>query len=254
MRRAYISDIHGNSAALEAVFEDIAGRGIEEVWCLGDLVGYGPEPERCVEMVAGRCAATIMGNHDWALLNAPLGFNPVAAEAIYCNRQTMGSKCLRTPGPGCEAWEFLRRLPDAASDERLLCVHGSPRDRLSEYVLESDVAYGPGPKIEGIFAMFDRLCLVGHSHRPGIVTPDFRWVHPAEVPDGFRLEPGRKYLVNDGSVGQPRDGDNRACYVEQDGDTIHFHRVGYDIRRTAEAILALGCLHPVCAERLWVGR
>jgi diadenosine tetraphosphatase ApaH/serine/threonine PP2A family protein phosphatase len=254
MRRAYVSDIHGNSPALEAVFADIRGRGIEEIWCGGDMVGYGPEPERCIELVAGNCARCIMGNHDWALLNQPLGFNPIATEAIYCNRKIMGEKCMVKPGPGCEAWDFLRDLPDGAEDQGVLYVHASPRDRLGEYVLESDVAYGPGRKIIGIFEEFERLCLVGHSHRPGIVTPDFQWIHPRDCPDGFRLEPGKKYLVNDGSVGQPRDGDNRACYVEQDGDVIHFRRVEYDVEKTARMILDLGCLHPVCAERLKVGK
>ncbi|MHC4915124.1 MAG: metallophosphoesterase family protein, partial [Planctomycetota bacterium] len=150
--------------------------------------------------------------------------------------------------------EFLRALPDGAEDEGLLYVHASPRDRLSEYVLESDVAYGPGRKIIEIFERFERICLVGHSHRPGIVTDDFRWLRPTDVPDGYRLEPGRKCLVNDGSVGQPRDGDRRACYVEQDGDTIHFHRVEYDVDRAVDMIRAMDCLHPVCADRLLVGQ
>jgi diadenosine tetraphosphatase ApaH/serine/threonine PP2A family protein phosphatase len=166
----------------------------------------------------------------------------------------MGERCMLKPGPGCEAWEFLRALPDGAEDGPLLNVHASPRDRLVEYVLQSDVAYGPSPKIRGIFGAFEGLCVVGHSHRPGIVTPDFRWIHPREIPDGFRLEPGKQYLINDGSVGQPRDGDPRACYVEIDGDTVFFHRVKYDVARTAEMIAAIGCLHPVCADRLWSGR
>jgi diadenosine tetraphosphatase ApaH/serine/threonine PP2A family protein phosphatase len=254
VRRAYISDIHGNSPALEAVFEDIAARGIAEVWCGGDLVGYGPDPERCIEMVAGRCGKCIMGNHDWALLNQALGFNPVASEAIACSRKVMGEKCMVRPGPGCEAWDFLRGLPDGAEDGNLLHVHASPRDRLSEYVLESDVAYGPGRKIREIFEAFQRLCIVGHSHRPGIVTSDFRWIHPREVPDGFRLEPGGKYLVNDGSVGQPRDGDPRACYAELDGDTVFFHRVEYDVHKTMDMIRRIDCLHPICADRLAVGK
>jgi diadenosine tetraphosphatase ApaH/serine/threonine PP2A family protein phosphatase len=254
MRRAYISDIHGNSPALEAVFADIKSRRIEEVWCGGDLVGYGPEPERCIEMVAGQCSKCIMGNHDWALLNQPLGFNPVASEAIYCNRKMMDEKCMVKPGVGCEAWEFIRDLPDGAEDTNVLYVHASPRDRLGEYVLESDVAYGPGRKIIGIFESFEGLCLVGHSHRPGIVTPDYRWVHPHEIPDGFKLEAGEKYLVNDGSVGQPRDGDPRSCYVEQDGDMIYFHRVKYDVEKTVQMIRDISCLHPVCADRLLAGR
>jgi len=254
VRRAYVSDIHGNSPALEAVFKDIESRGISEIWCGGDLVGYGPDPERCIEMVAGHCAKCIKGNHDWALLNKPLGFNPVAAEAIYCNRETMGSSCMSKPGPGCEAWDFIENLPETVEEDGVLYVHASPRDHLGEYVLESDVAYGPGRKIKGIFAEFEGLCVVGHSHRPGIVTPEFRWIHPVDVPDGFEMEPGLRYLVNDGSVGQPRDGDNRACYVEQDGNMIYFHRVQYDIQKTVDMIEKNSCLHHVCADRLWAGR
>lgn len=254
MRRAYISDIHGNSPALEAVLADIEQRGIGETWCGGDMVGYGPEPERCIELVAGHCSKCIMGNHDWALLNAPLGFNPVAAEAIYCNRKIMGEKCMLKPGAGCEAWDFIRDLPDGIEESGVLYVHASPRDRMSEYVLESDVAYGASDKITDIFTRFEGLCVVGHSHRPGIVTPDFAWLRPGNVADGLVMKPGRNYLVNDGSVGQPRDGDTRACYVEQDDERVVFHRVEYDYHKTMKMIKDAGCLHPVCAERLAVGR
>jgi diadenosine tetraphosphatase ApaH/serine/threonine PP2A family protein phosphatase len=254
VRRAYISDIHGNTPALEAVLSDIDRRGIREIWCGGDLVGYGPDPEGCIRLVARRAARSIMGNHDWALLNDPLGFNPVAAEAIRCNRKLMGGHCYVGLKPGCEDWEWLRGLPDGFEERGLLHVHASPRDRLSEYVLAGDVAYGPGDKILDIFGRFERLCIVGHSHRPGIVTPDFKWLKPADIPDGLVMEPGGKYLVNDGSVGQPRDGDPRACYAEVDGERLLFHRVEYDYRKTMEMIRRVGCLAPVCADRLAVGR
>jgi diadenosine tetraphosphatase ApaH/serine/threonine PP2A family protein phosphatase len=254
VRRAYISDIHGNAPALEAVLADIDRRGIGEIWCGGDLVGYGPEPERCIELVRARVRRGVMGNHDWALLNAPAGFNPVAAEAIRCNRRMMGEHCLAGVAPGCQAWDYLRGLPDGVEEPGLLQVHASPRDRLSEYVLASDVAYGPSEKIRDIFSRFEGLCVVGHSHRPGVVTPDFRWLCPAELPEGLELEPGRKYLANDGSVGQPRDGDPRACYLEQDGRRLSFHRVEYDCRRTMELIRRSGCLAEVCAARLALGR
>ncbi len=254
MRRAFISDIHGNTPALEAVLADIDARGIGEIWCGGDLVGYGPDPEGCIRILARRARRSIMGNHDWALLNSPLGFNPVAAEAIACNRKIMGEHCYAGVQPGCAAWNYLRGLPDGIEEPGTLYVHASPRDRLSEYVLASDVAYGPSDKILDIFSRFERLCVVGHSHRPGIVTPDFRWLRPEEVPDGLVMEPGRKYLLNDGSVGQPRDGDNRACYAEVDGERLIFHRVAYDYKKTMEMIYKIGCLAPICAERLAVGR
>ncbi len=253
-RKAFISDIHGNTPALEAVLADIDSRGIREIWCGGDLVGYGPDPEGVIRLVVKHARSCIMGNHDWALLNDPIGFNPVAAEAISCNRRIMGEHCYVGVKPGCTDWNFLRALPDGAEEPGLLNVHASPRDRLSEYVLASDVAYGPSDKIVDIFSRFERLCVVGHSHRPGIVTPDFQWVHPFEIPEGLIMEKGRKYLVNDGSVGQPRDGDNRACYAEVDGERLLFHRVAYDYKKTMEMIYKAGCLAPICAERLAVGR
>jgi len=253
MHAAFISDIHGNTPALEAVLADIYARDIPETFCLGDLVGYGPDPVGCINLVKEKCAASIMGNHDWALLNEPIGFNPVASEAIRCNRQQMRSHCLAGIKDGGPAIKFLQELPQRIERPGLLCVHASPRDELFEYVLESEVVDGPTTKIIDIFTRFEGICVVGHSHLPGVITPDFKWIGPAAMPEGLHLESRHNYLINDGSVGQPRDADTRACYLEIKGHRAFLHRVAYDYHKTASMIRALGCLPSYCAERLEKG-
>jgi diadenosine tetraphosphatase ApaH/serine/threonine PP2A family protein phosphatase len=192
-----------------------------------------------------------MGNHDYALLTVPFGFNPVAAQAIECHRSMLEGGCLDHRRCGAHL-EFLKNRPMRHEEGGRLYVHASPRDPLSEYVLESDVAYGPNAKITEIFDKIAGVCLVGHSHRPGVVTPDFRWLRPGEA-DGLDVS-GGKFVVNEGSVGQPRDGDPRACYVELADGRVHFHRVEYPFRKTMEKIERTGCLHSYCAERLAAGR
>ncbi len=264
MKRAIISDIHANADALEAVFEDIADRGIEDIVCLGDIVGYGPEPAECIRLVREKCRVVLMGNHDYALLTVPYGFNPVAAQAIECHRSQLTDGCM--DHKKCDGHlEFLKGLPMKHQEDGALYVHASPRDPLSDYVLESDVAYGPSKKIVEIFEKIEGVCFVGHSHRPGVVTraspdgwkgtppgPEFRWLHPEEA-EGLDVTKG-KFVVNEGSVGQPRDGDPRACYVEWSDGRIHYHRVEYPFRKTMMKIEETGCLHSFCAERLAVGK
>ena len=251
MKRAVISDIHANREALFAVLDDIDARGIEDVVCLGDVVGYGPEPAEVIELVRQRCRFSLMGNHDYALLTVPYGFNPVAAQAIRCHRSQLEGACM--DHERCAAHlEWLKDRPMKIEEEGVLYVHASPRDPITEYVLESDVAYGPNDKITEIFRMIEGVCFCGHSHRPGVITEDFRWLSTAEA-NGLEVTRGR-YVVNDGSVGKPRDGDPRACYVEWDDGTIVFHRVEYPFRKTMKKIEAGGCLHSYCAERLAEGR
>lgn len=251
MRRAIISDIHANQEALRAVLDDIESRGIHDIICLGDLVGYGPEPAECIELVRQHCRVVLMGNHDYALLTVPYGFNPVAAKSIECHRSRLQGACM--DHTRCNGYlEFLKNRPMKHEEDGVLYVHASPRDPLSEYVLESDVAYGPSAKIVGIFEKFTGVCFVGHSHKPGVITRDFKWLQPAQA-DGLNAVETR-CLVNEGSVGQPRDGDPRACYVEWDDGRIFFHRVEYPFRKTMAKIEATGCLHSYCAERLALGK
>jgi diadenosine tetraphosphatase ApaH/serine/threonine PP2A family protein phosphatase len=119
-------------------------------------------------------------------------------------------------------------------------------------VLASDVAHGPSEKIRGIFDMIEGVCFVGHSHFPGVVTPEFRWLRPSDA-DGLDVSRG-KYVVNEGSVGQPRDRDPRACYVEWNDGAIFFHRVEYPFHTTMQKIEEAGCFHPLSATRLAEGR
>ncbi len=251
MRRAIISDIHANLDALEAVMDDIDARGIEDIICLGDVVGYGPEPAEVIKLVCERCRVSLMGNHDYALLTVPYGFNPIAAQAISCHRSQLEGACMDHERCA-KHLEWLKERPMKLEEDSVLYVHASPRDTLSEYVLKSDVAYGPNEKIIEIFDMIEGPCFCGHTHTPGVITSDFKWLSPAEA-NGLEVTEAR-FVINDGSVGQPRDGDPRACYVEWDDGTIAFHRVEYPFRKTMKKIAAGGCLHSYCAERLAEGR
>ncbi|MHC5057178.1 MAG: metallophosphoesterase family protein [Planctomycetota bacterium] len=253
MKRAIISDIHANLDALQAVMDDIDSRGIEEIVCLGDVVGYGPEPAEVIQLVRDRCRVSLMGNHDYALLTVPYGFNRIAAQAINCHRSQLEGACMDHKRCS-DHLEWLKERPMKLNDEEegVLYVHASPRDPITEYVLQSDVAYGPNDKIIEIFEKIDGPCFCGHSHRPGVITSDFKWLSPPEA-NGLEVTRG-KFVINDGSVGQPRDGDPRACYVEWDDGTIAFHRVEYPFRKTMKKITDGGCLHSYCAERLAEGR
>lgn len=252
MRFATISDIHANQDALIAVFEDIEDRGIEDVICLGDVVGYGPEPIECIELVRERCSNVLMGNHDWALLEEPLGFNAIAAQAIYCHRSELDHGCLGQVRCGAHI-EYLKNRPQTYERGDLLFVHASPRYPLIEYILETDVAYGPSEKIKANMDLISNVCFVGHSHRGGVMTEDYKWYNALSLEDGFDVSEG-KYIVNDGSVGQPRDSDTRACYVEYDDGRVYFRRVEYDYKKTMKKIHDTGCLHSICADRLAEGR
>lgn len=250
---AFISDIHANIPALEAVFADIARLGnVERVLCLGDVIGYGPRPIEALEMVAARCKLVLMGNHEHAVLNGAYGFHAAAKRAVDWTREQ-----LQEVGPGHRRkalWKLLEDLPVRHQIDDLLLVHGSPRDPVMEYVLESDLWDGSDPeKMEQIFAAFQRLCFVGHTHRPGVFTADRCFLPAAELPDGFDISDGSKYLVNIGSVGQPRDRDNRACYLIFSGDAVYWRRVTYDIDTTASQVRAIAALDNRFADRLFRG-
>jgi diadenosine tetraphosphatase ApaH/serine/threonine PP2A family protein phosphatase len=246
---ALISDIHGNTEALEAAIGRIDQLGVREICCLGDVVGYGAEPERCVELVMQRCQWTIMGNHDWGLFHALEDFNPLARQALLYARRRLRPSWL---APRRRAmWRFLHDLPDRREAHGCLFVHGSPRDPIMEYVLKSDGFLEP-EKMKEIFARLDRPCFVGHTHWPGIHRADYRFTQATSEQREFRLD-GAPMIVNVGSVGQPRDGDPRACFAIVDQDRVEIHRVDYDLASAQRKILAAG-LHPALAERLARGK
>lgn len=247
--KAIISDIHSNLEAAQAVMADIQSLGITEVYCLGDVVGYGPNPRECVDLVMN-CRLVLLGNHDQGAMFDPEGFNPSAERAIFWTRQQLeqadGNRAQKE-----RRWEFLAERPRQYREGQFLYVHGSARNPLNEYVFPEDI-YNQR-KMERIFALVDRYCFQGHTHVPGIFTENFQFYSPEDINYEYKLD-GRKTLCNVGAVGQPRDGDWRACYVILDGDVIRFRRVEYDVETTIKKIYAVPDLENFLGDRLRDGR
>jgi predicted phosphodiesterase len=249
VKRAILSDIHGNLEALQAVLADLKREGVDAIYCLGDIVGYGPNPRECVEAAMG-FTLSILGNHDQGALYDPEGFSSGAERAIFWTRDELergdGSSEQRA-----RRWQFLSELPRTVREGPLTFVHGSVRNPLCEYVFPEDV-YNPR-KLERLFAMIEQYAFQGHTHVPGIFTEDGRFLSPEEV--GYRYPLGKgKLMVNVGSVGQPRDGDPRACYVLLNDERIEFRRVPYPVEETARKIYAISELDPFLGDRLKEGR
>jgi predicted phosphodiesterase len=246
LRVAVLSDVHSNQPALEAVLAAIEEADVEELWCLGDVVGYGAQPDACTTLIRESCDVCLVGNHDLAVLDSldVSSFSDTAAVAVRWTQEHASE----------ETFEFLRGLEPTASRAGLGMFHASPRDPVWEYVLSVDQAEA------GLDAQEERIGLIGHSHislfftRPDGARPGH--AHGSQAGEGsvLNLENGG-WLVNPGSVGQPRDGDSRAAWLELDTEewTARFHRVPYDIAAAAAAILAAG-LPSHLAERLGVGR
>lgn len=252
---AIISDIHANLEALTAVMKDIREKGVTDIVCLGDLVGYGPDPAPVVDQ-AMEWRIVLMGNHDEAVVKFACGFNPVARKAVAWTRDQLepGFFSGKTKK---SRWEFLQKLPLTHTEGRVFYVHGSPRDPTMEYIFKSDTIDLTGDipdKIRDIFGRFEHLCIVGHTHEPGIITDESVFLTPAEVGFRFIFEEQKKYVVNVGSVGQPRDRDTRASYAILDGRNIEFRRVTYDFHITAEKIFRSSHLDRHSGERLLRGQ
>ncbi len=181
------------------MLKDIDDQKLNEIVCLGDIIGYGPNPCECLDLVIKRCTKTILGNHDQAALFDPDGFNPVALQAIYWTRDRLDN------GPGGSdqvnrRWDFLGELPRHWNDGQWMFVHGSPRDPTNEYVFPEYIF--DQRKMEILFAKIDKYCFMGHTHLPGVFTTSCEFITPADCNSVFPLS-GDKVLVNVGSVGQP---------------------------------------------------
>ena len=245
MRVAVITDVHANLPALEAVIAAAEKAGVEETWCLGDVVGYGVEPDACVDLVRERCELCLVGNHDLAVLGGLdiASFSEAAAVAVEWTRNHAAERTL----------EFLRELEPQGARNGFGLFHASPRDPVWEYVLSSDQA-------EAAMELHpQRVALIGHSHvalffnRPANGERETRG---AQASAGALLDLSEgAWLVNPGSVGQPRDGDPRAAWLELDteAETACFHRVPYDVERAAAPITAAG-LPSRLANRLYTGQ
>ena len=263
---AVISDIHSNLEALEAVLADIDRRDIKEIYCLGDVVGYGASPKECLDIVSQRCAAVLCGNHDQAVFYEPTSFNVSAERAAYWTRAVFEEESNKARRD--HRWEVLGRLPHRYEVHGLLMVHASPRRPINEYLFAEDVYTNPTK----ILANFERLepqhmtCLVGHTHVPGVFLDDPYFDPPGELPETNRytITEDEKAIINVGSVGQPRDRDVRASYVMvtvQDGvprngyrAVVDFIRVEYDIERAVKKIFAVPELDDFLGTRLLDGR
>lgn len=245
-RKAIISDIHGNLEALQAVLADIADKGIETIYCLGDLIGYGPDPGPCIDLCED-FAVCLLGNHDNGALFDPEGFSSGAEKAIFWTRQQIES----SEPKNRDRWRFLASLPRTVREGTTMYVHGSPRSPLCEYVFPEDV-YNDR-KIQRIFTYIQQYCFQGHTHVPGVFTEDCRFFSPRELNGDYRLA-DQKVMINVGSVGQPRDNDPRACYVTVEDLSVSFHRVEYDFRVTQEKIFAIPDLDDFLGTRLAEGR
>jgi diadenosine tetraphosphatase ApaH/serine/threonine PP2A family protein phosphatase len=251
VKRALISDIHSNLEAFEAVLADIESLGITEVYCLGDIVGYGPNPRECIDL-AMRCNVCLLGNHDQGALFDPEGFNSGAERAIFWTRDQLESSGGEGGAAGKQKrWDFLGRLPRNHRDNGILYVHGSARNPLNEYVFPEDI-YNRR-KMEKIFSLIEHHCFQGHTHVPGVFTEGLRYLSPEDLGYEYRLG-DEKTMVNVGSVGQPRDGDPRWCYVVMDDESITFRRGPYPLDITISKIYDTPELDNFLGDRLREGR
>jgi|TARA_B110000263_G_scaffold244421_1_gene252434 predicted phosphodiesterase len=252
VKTALISDIHGNFEALQTVLADVREQQIPRIFCLGDIVGYGPNPRECLDEVMRSCDITILGNHDEATLFDPDGFNPVALQAVYWTRDQL-EKSAGNSKQADKRFEFLGELPKQHSEGNLLFVHGSAREPTNEYVFPEDVY--KRPKLEAIFSRVTQYCFQGHTHIPGVFTHDFDFITPDECDYEIQLG-SEKALINVGSVGQPRDEDPRSCYTIFDSETnqLQFRRLSYAYDETARKIYSIEQLHNSLGDRLKAGR
>ncbi|HZA58338.1 MAG TPA: metallophosphoesterase family protein [Solirubrobacterales bacterium] len=242
MRVAVLTDIHSNLPGLEAVLESIDSAAPEQTWCLGDVVGYGAQPDECTALVREHCDLCLVGNHDLAVtgeIDTDV-FSASAAAAVEWTRRTCSE----------ETMGFLNSLKPESSDHEVGLYHASPRDPVWEYVLAIDQAR------ECMEEQSARVSLIGHSHVALFFSDAGPQGSGGQAPGGHRLDLSEdRWLVNPGSAGQPRDGDPRVAWLELDTEawTAAYHRVDYDIGRAADAIREAG-LPDLLADRLSVGQ
>lgn len=222
MRYAILGDIHSNLAAFEAILQDVKGRGgFDKIWCLGDVVGYGPDPRECIELLRQFEHVCVAGNHDWAAIGKmdTADFNPVAARACHWTAQRLTAEDI----------DYLQNLPLSLCQDDFTLVHGSPREPIWEYLLSTEAA-------QDNFAHFETAyCLIGHSHVPLVFELVGKNAIHRALPEEDSLTLGKnRLIINPGGVGQPRDGDPRASYAIYDTDTrtIYHYRVEYDVPAT----------------------
>jgi diadenosine tetraphosphatase ApaH/serine/threonine PP2A family protein phosphatase len=232
MRVAILSDIHANLPALEVVLKRVEDLHVDQIYCLGDIVGYGPFPNECVELIRKHSPFVVKGNHDSGLLDeTPIEyFSENARIALEWTRTQIGE----------EQREYLRGLPASVVTEPLTFVHASPYDPLEwRYVFTARDAD------EAFQAFTTRICFVGHTHVPIVIGEDY---------SVNKFRKGKRFIINVGSVGQPRDGQPESAFgvFDTDADSYELQRTPYDVKKTVQAIQKAG-LPPFLGERLLKG-
>jgi len=243
MLYAVLADIHANLAAFEAVLGDIDKKGgVDEIWCLGDIVGYGPDPCRCIELLRKYNHVCVVGNHDLAVVGRiDLSyFNPDAATACRWTMDQLGQ----------DEIDYLENLPQTLEKGDFLLAHGSPAEPVMEYVLSASIAAKN-------FEFFQEpYCLVGHTHAPAAFKEEDGECLPIGLSPGIGLVLGKsRMIINPGGLGQPRDGDPRASYAiyDSEGKIFRLYRIPYDIGATQDRMMQAGL--PVhLTTRLEAGR
>jgi predicted phosphodiesterase len=241
MRLAIISDIHGNFEAFQQVLEDIDRLGIDAVVSLGDNVGYGPEPDRVIQEIRTRQIPSVQGNHELALKDTEYlnWFNPAARKSLKRTRELLSE----------QSYRFITELEPFLISYGCRFVHGFPPDSPLIYIFQ----VSDSSKIDVFEKMAERLCFIGHTHTLEIIGYDGQKLEYHDLPAGITgLERNKKYIINIGSVGQPRDGSSDAKYVIWDSadDTINVRFIPYAIAVVVKKIQAAG-LPEEHANRLW---
>jgi predicted phosphodiesterase len=230
MRYAILADIHANLAAFEAVLRDIEEKGgVDELWCLGDIVDYGPDPSACIELLRKHNPVCVVGNHDLGAIGRLdlSNFNPAAAISCQWTARQLSRSDI----------QYLESLPLTVTKGDFVLVHGSPAEPIFEYIVSTSIAAKN-------FSFYDTpYCLVGHTHVPLAFKKSDAGSSTITLSPGIGLVLSKhRTIINPGGVGQPRDGDPRASYAiyESEGSVLRLYRVPYDIDVTQEKMIRAG--------------
>ena len=241
MKYAIISDVHANLEALTAVLIKIDEIGVDQVVCLGDVVGYNASPNECCEIIRERGIPSILGNHDAVAceVEEPWGFNPVALAAAMWTREKLSEDNI----------DWLKSLPDALNFGPFVGVHGAPKNHNTYLFTWEDIL----PHLSFLEEQNCSICMVGHTHSPAIFSTD--GVYTVDDDSRFALGSNKSFFINPGSVGQPRDRDPRAAFglLDSTGNTYEQVRVSYPVERAANRVIEAD-LPQFLAERLALGQ
>jgi len=242
MRYGIFSDIHSNLEAFSSVIEAYKKESIDKYLCIGDVVGYAANPAECIDLVRNIAKVSVAGNHDWGTVNlfSIDYFNPVAAKAIFWTRNNLDEN----------RSNFLESLNPLYKNEDLTLAHGSlnnPQD--FNYMLDTDIA------VESFKLMENNICFVGHTHVPGVFIQDKNYKVTYSNEENININSQDKYIVNVGSVGQPRDNNPKAscCIYDTDKKEVRIKRINYDIGTARKKIIDAR-LPNFLGDRLLLGR